>query len=154
MTKNASTSTRIHTILLELRRWYSSLRCAASDVWCRNRRRAYREQKFCLEQKFKKYKYELHTFLAQRPLWLRSCGYLQIMGYLSVVLLPRMTDDNDGCCMVVCYDGSRLGPSIEGPHGMRKLGCLLYMLSVVWRSQELGWTGLLSFIQQVNKTSS
>jgi hypothetical protein len=46
-------------------------------------------------------------------------------GYL--VLLP---DDTDGCA-VVCYDGSRLGPSVHDPGGRSRLRCLFYTLSVV-----------------------
>jgi hypothetical protein len=46
-------------------------------------------------------------------------------GYLA--LLP---DDTDGCA-VVCYDGSRVGPSVEDPGGMSRLRCLFYMMAVV-----------------------
>jgi hypothetical protein len=46
-------------------------------------------------------------------------------GYLA--LLP---DDTDSCA-VVCYDGSRLGPSVEDLDGMKRLRCLFYTLSVV-----------------------
>jgi hypothetical protein len=46
-------------------------------------------------------------------------------GYIA--LLP---DDTDGCA-VVCYDDSRLGPSIDDPDGMKRLRCLFYTMSVV-----------------------
>jgi hypothetical protein len=54
---------------------------------------------------------------------------------LQTGFLALLPDDTDGCA-VVCYDGSRLGPSVEDPDGMSRLRCLFYTMSVVSEKQQ------------------